>query len=153
MMNTLVRPCDVEHILLDVDIQDRRQLFETVGRFLSPQRQDAASAIARQLDERETLGSTGLGQGVAIPHARLRDLATPIAVLVRTALPIAFGAPDDKLVDLFFILLVPEQATQEHLQRLADAARILCERRVRDGLRTSVSIADVHAVMRDGGQS
>ncbi|WP_243729436.1 PTS sugar transporter subunit IIA [Paludibacterium purpuratum] len=152
-MNTLVRPCDVEHILLDVDIQDRRQLFETVGRFLSPQRQDAASAIARQLDERETLGSTGLGQGVAIPHARLRDLATPIAVLVRTALPIAFGAPDDKLVDLFFILLVPEQATQEHLQRLADAARILCERRVRDGLRTSVSIADVHAVMRDGGQS
>ncbi|MBV8045770.1 MAG: PTS sugar transporter subunit IIA [Paludibacterium sp.] len=151
MISTLARPCEVEHILLDADLHDRRQLFTAIGQVVSQNQPQASADIAQRLDERESLGSTGLGHGVAIPHARMDSLSTSVALLVRTAEPILFDAPDDKPVDLFFVVLVPEQATQEHLQRLADAARLLSERRVREALRTSVSIAAVCAVLRDEG--
>jgi PTS system nitrogen regulatory IIA component len=147
MMNTLARQCDVEHILLDVDIQDRQQLFHKIGKYLHQQRGCSATDIAHKLDEREALGSTGMGHCVAIPHARLTGLPEPVAVLVRTSHPIPFDAPDGKPVRIFFVLLVPDHATQIHLQRLADAACFLNERESRTALLACSTVQDVRRVL------
>lgn len=153
MMNTLARQCDVEHLILNVDIQNRQHLFDTVGKYLHLHHGWSAAEIANRLGEREKLGSTGLGQGVAIPHARLAGLQAPVAILVRPALPIPFDAPDSKPVGLFFILLVPERASQQHLQRLADAARLLNERGVRESLHTCATAHEMRRVLLDWSQS
>ena len=71
---------------------------------------------------REKLGSTGLGQGIAIPHGRIKGLKDALGAFVRPRQPIPFDAPDGKPVSLVFVLLVPEQATEKHLQILSELA-------------------------------
>ena len=148
-MNTLARQCQVEDILLDVDIQNRNQLFDLVAQHLHRRHGLEEDGVADHLSKREQLGSTALGQGVAIPHARIRQLQDPVVTYVHTAQPIPFDAPDGKPVSDFFLLLVPEQATQVHLQLLADAAALLCERGFRDALRAAASALDVRRLLLD----
>jgi PTS system nitrogen regulatory IIA component len=83
---------------------------------------------------RERLGSTGLGEGIAIPHGRIKGLKEAVAALVRLAEPVAFDAPDGKPVSLLLILLVPEQATQQHLEILSEVAELLSDRVMRDAM-------------------
>ena len=87
---------------------------------------DRGELIGRLL-EREKLGSTGLGGGVAIPHCRLGGCDTPLGALVSLREPADFDAPDDAPVDLLFVLLVPEEAQQEHLDILASLARLFSQ--------------------------
>ncbi|MBV8464879.1 MAG: PTS sugar transporter subunit IIA [Burkholderiales bacterium] len=152
-MNTLARQCQVEDILLDVDIQNRQQLFRTVADHLARRHGLPSTDIYSRLEEREKLGSTALGQGVAIPHARINGIDSPLVVFVRTRLPIPFDAPDGKPVGSFFLLLVPAQANQAHLQLLADTASVLCERKVRDALHTATTALDIRRVLLDWTQS
>lgn len=95
-----------------------------------------ASALFANLVARERLGSTGLGSGIAIPHCRLKDLDRVVGSLVTLAQPIEFESPDDRPVDILFALIVPEQATQEHLNTLAALAELFSQeafcRRLRD---------------------
>ena len=96
---------------------------------------------------RERLGSTGLGHGVAIPHARIKGLKTPLAAVLRLRVPIAFDAPDQEPVGLFVFLLVPEAATQQHLEILAEIAAMLSDRALRDRLASAPDAAALHAAI------
>ena len=81
--------------------------------------------VRARLEEREKLGSTGFGRGVAIPHARMPNLTKPVAAFLRLATPVAFDAADDMPVDLVFGLLSPEQAGAAHLHALAAISRMM----------------------------
>ena len=90
--------------------------------------------IAKSLIDREKLGSTGLGQGVAIPHGRIKQLKQATGAFIRTRDAVPFGAPDQEPVRLLFVLLVPEHATDLHLQILSDLAQLFADRALRERL-------------------
>lgn len=87
----------------------------------------ASDDIFQALMAREKLGSTGLGQGIAIPHCRLSNCTTPMGTLVQLKQPIDFDAIDDQPIDLVFVLVVPEEATDEHLQILSSLAMVFSQ--------------------------
>jgi PTS system nitrogen regulatory IIA component len=122
-------------ILLDLDASTKTRLFEEVGRLFEQRHGVSGAHVVRSLTERETLGSTGLGLGIALPHARIRNLPHPVAAFVRLKLPIAFDAPDDKPVSHMVILLVPQQATEHHLHLLAEIAQMFGDRNFRERMR------------------
>lgn len=102
----------------------KKRLFETIAKlFADDQPGLEYSLVLDQLIAREKLGSTGLGEGIAIPHCRVDHCTKPLASLVTLDEPIAYDAPDDQPVDLLFVLLVPAQENQEHLDILATIAR------------------------------
>jgi PTS system nitrogen regulatory IIA component len=90
--------------------------------------------VLERIEEREKLGSTGFGRGVAIPHARIPELARPVAVFFRLAAPVAFDAADGMPVDLIFGLLSPEQAGAAHLHALAAISRMMRDERMHAAL-------------------
>ena len=102
----------------------KKRLFETIAGTISADQESLPTKeIFDHLLAREKLGSTGLGDGIAIPHCRIDQLAAPIGILITLDHPLAFDAPDDKPVDLIFALLVPQEANQQHLDMLAEIAR------------------------------
>ena len=96
---------------------------------------------------REKLGSTGLGQGVAIPHGRAKGLKEAAGALIRLKAPIPFDAPDGKPVQTLFVLLVPDQATDIHLQVLSELAQRFSNRQLREALLTAPTQEAAHALM------
>ena len=90
--------------------------------------------VAASLAHREKIGSTGLGEGVAIPHARVKDLERIQVAYAHLKIPISFDAPDGKPVSDVLVLLVPKQATEEHLSILAEATQMFSDRQFRDRL-------------------
>ena len=96
---------------------------------------------------RERLGSTGLGHGVAIPHGRIKGLKSPMAAVFQLASPIGFDAPDEQPVNLLIFLLVPEAATQKHLEILSEIAEMLSDAALRENIKTSDSQASLHALI------
>lgn len=128
MATSLLR---AEDVLIDLDVANKTKLLEAVGLFLQANHGMVASDVTARLAEREELGSTGLGQGVAIPHARFDGLKEPLAIFVRPRTPIEFDAPDENPVRLCFVLLVPAKATELHLQILAHVAEMLSDSALR----------------------
>lgn len=92
------------------------------------------NAVHERIAERERLGSTGFGRGVAIPHARIEGLNRPVAAFLRLELPVAFEAADGMPVDLVFGLLSPEQAGAAHLHALAAISRMMRDERMHAAL-------------------
>ena len=125
-----------ERCLCQVQAGSRKQLFELVADVLAREREEfhPTELVAGMLS-REKLGSTALGSGIAIPHCRLSDCDTPAGVLITLAQALDFEAPDDEGVDLLFALVVPSEATQEHLNTLADLARLFSQTEFCDALR------------------
>ncbi|CDN61383.1 PTS system nitrogen-specific IIA component, PtsN [Burkholderia cenocepacia H111] len=107
----------------------------------------ARSTVTDNLFARERLGSTGLGEGVAIPHGRIKGLKHPLAAFVRLADAIPFEAPDGQPVGLLIFLLVPEQATQQHLEILSEIAQLLSDRDARERLHNETDIAELHRLL------
>ena len=106
----------------------KKRLFETIARVISDDQPSLVyEEVFAQLIAREKLGSTGLGQGIAIPHCRMDACPEPIGTLVTLEKAIDFDAPDDKPVDLLFALLVPGEAHQQHLDILANVARLFSQ--------------------------
>ncbi|MEO0030639.1 MAG: hypothetical protein RIS94_397 [Pseudomonadota bacterium] len=103
---------------------------------------DAAHVLER-IEERETLGSTGFGRGVAIPHARIDGLTRPVAAFLRLEHPVEFNSADGMPVDCVFGLLSPEQAGATHLQALAAISRLMRDDKMHDKL---VSAPDADAL-------
>lgn len=93
-----------------------------------------ATLVLERIEEREKLGSTGFGRGVAIPHARLPDLGRPVAVFFRLSSPVAFDAADGMPVDMVFGLLSPEQAGAAHLHALAAISRMMRDEAMHEAL-------------------
>jgi nitrogen PTS system EIIA component len=143
--NVVARLLAPEDILLDVDATTRDRVFAEIGRLIGARHGLREQDIVAGLVEREAHGSTALGQGVSIPHARVNGLAQPIAAFVRTRLAIPFDAPDAKPVSSLLVLLVPERATDAHLALLAQAASMFCDKMFRDQLSASVTARDVVA--------
>ncbi len=106
-----------------------------------------ASDILEALMDREALGSTGFGRGVAAPHARLPGIDRLKAVVVRLEKPVAFDAVDGQPVDILFVLFAPETAQTEHLRALARVSRLLRQGEVREHLRQARSPDAIYAVL------
>jgi PTS system nitrogen regulatory IIA component len=114
-----------ERVVCCDDIASKKRLLEHLSELLgksSPQL--SQQAIFDALVNREKLGSTGLGKGVAIPHGRMAALEQPVCAFIRADKPVDFDATDNQPVDLVFCLLVPEDSTEEHLQVLSTIAEI-----------------------------
>jgi len=103
--------------------------------------------VTDSLFSRERLGSTGLGHGVAIPHGRIKGLKSPMAAVFQLAQAIGFEAPDELPVGLMIFLLVPEAATQKHLEILSEIAEMLSDAALRDKMATCDSSATLHALI------
>jgi nitrogen PTS system EIIA component len=112
-----------------------------------------AAATYESTLERERLGGTGVGDGVAIPHARLKGLKTPMAVLAVLDTPVDFDAPDGRPADIVVLLLSPDDAGADHLKALARLSRLLRRPDIRDGIRSARSAAAVHAFTAQTGAS
>lgn len=117
---------------------NKKHLFETIARIICDDQQSLPyDEVSDRLMAREKLGSTGMGQGIAIPHCRMSQCARPLGSLLTLAEAIPFNAPDGVPVDLLFVLLVPVQAHQEHLDILANIAQLISQADICERLRAS----------------
>ncbi len=103
--------------------------------------------VLERLEEREKLGSTGFGRGVAIPHARIPDLGRPVAVFLRLDTPVAFDAADGMPVDMVFGLLSPEAAGAAHLHALAAISRMMRDDKMHDALGEATGAEALYALL------
>ena len=125
------------------------RLFEQIGLLFENSRQIPRARVFDSLFDREKLGSTGLGYGVAIPHGRIKTLKEPVCAFVRTASAIAFEAPDAQPVNLVFAMLVPEHATEAHLELLSELAQMFSDAELRDALATTADIQAAHRLITE----
>lgn len=123
-----------DSVLYDLEVTSKKRVFEQVGIQFENTLGIARSVVFDSLFARERLGSTGLGQGIAIPHGRVKGLKQAAAAFVRLKTPLPFDALDGQPVRLLFFLLVPQQATEEHLQILSEIAQMFSDRPFRDKL-------------------
>ena len=133
-MNLVSRLLPLEHVALGLDVSSKKRLFEQVGLLFENSRQIPRSRVFDSLFDREKLGSTALGYGVAIPHGRIRALKEPVCAFMRTAAPIPFEAPDGEPVSLVFAMLVPEHANETHLELLSGLAQMFSDAALREAL-------------------
>lgn len=121
-------------IQLGLSFSSKKKLFEHAGELFAASAGLKAADVFSSLFERERLGSTALGCGVAIPHGRIKGLKDARGALYRFSTPLEFDSPDDEPVTLCFVLLVPHNADAEHLQILGELAQIFSEEAMREGL-------------------
>jgi len=130
----------------------KRQVLQELARRAGAVTGIADRRIYDALAERERLGTTGIGNGVAIPHCRLAELTRLCAFFARLERPIPFEAIDDEPVDLLFVLLAPADAGAEHLKALARVSRLLRDRAICEKLRGANSADALYALLT-GGQA
>jgi nitrogen PTS system EIIA component len=135
------------NVLLDLDVSSKKRLFEQVGLLFENQHGLARSVVFDSLFARERLGSTGLGQGVAIPHGRIKGLKEALGAFVRLQQPVAFDAPDGNPVSLVFVLLVPEKATEKHLQILSELAQMFSDKTLRESMGRAADASALHQLV------
>lgn len=132
------------HIFLGFEASSKKRLFEEIG-FLFEQTMGISHlTVTSSLLARERLGSTGLGYGVAIPHGRIKGLKEPQLAVFQLRTPIGFDAMDGAPIKLVFALLVPENATQKHLDLLAEIAGLLGDEATRNAFK---SASDIQTLM------
>ena len=143
-MNLISKTLPLENVILDADSTSKKRVFERVGVLFENTHKIARSQIFDSLFAREKLGSTGLGHGVAIPHGRIKGLRDAVAAFVKTQALIPFDAPDGQPVNLIFVLLVPERATDLHLQLLSELAQMFSDKTFREQIQNSDDVAIIH---------
>jgi PTS system nitrogen regulatory IIA component len=150
-MNALTNLFNPDCIALDIPAKSRADAFAAAGELFSKQTGIAASSVVEFLNARENLGSTALGAGVAIPHGRVKGLKQPSAAFMRLQEPIEFSAPDGEPVSILIFLLVPEKATQQHLEILSSIAQLLSDADVRQNLSSTTDPAKVSELLKHWG--
>ncbi|SFP96653.1 PTS IIA-like nitrogen-regulatory protein PtsN [Nitrosomonas cryotolerans] len=148
-MNLISQLLPLSNVIVDLDVASKKRVFEQAGLLFENTLQVARSQVFDSLFAREKLGSTGLGQGVAIPHGRIKGLREAVAALVRMKEAIPFDAPDGQPVNLACILLVPEKATDKHLQILSELAQMFSDRSFRENLLRSKDAVEIHKLIVD----
>jgi nitrogen PTS system EIIA component len=146
-MNRLSQILPSSQVLVRVEATSKKRAFEEAGLLFENQHGLNRALITDSLFARERLGSTGLGHGVAIPHGRIKGLKAPMAAVFLLQAPIGFDAPDEQPVALLIFLLVPEAATQKHLEILSEIAELLSDSALRERLKTSSSGTDLHGLI------
>ena len=136
-MNRLASILSPAQVLVSVDATSKKRAFEEAGLLFEGLHGLSRALITDSLFARERLGSTGLGHGVAIPHGRIKGLKAPMAAVFQLARPIGFDAPDEQAVQLLIFLLVPEAATQQHLEILSEIAELLSDSDLRESLKSA----------------
>jgi PTS system nitrogen regulatory IIA component len=148
-MNRLASILPPAQVLVGVDATSKKRAFEEAGLLFENLHGLSRALITDSLFARERLGSTGLGHGVAIPHGRIKGLKNPLAAVLRVQQPIPFDAPDDEPVSLLIFLLVPEAATQRHLEILSEIAELLSDRELRERMKAAEDAAALHKLISD----
>ena len=146
-MNRLASILSAAQVLVQVDVSSKKRAFEEAGLLFENLHGLSRALVTDSLFSRERLGSTGLGHGVAIPHGRIKGLKSPMAAVFRLAQPIGFDAPDDAPVNLMIFLLVPEAATQKHLEILSEIAEMLSDANLRTQLSASADAVQLHQLI------
>jgi PTS system nitrogen regulatory IIA component len=146
-MSLVAKILMASHVSLDLQASSKKRLFEQAGLLFENLDGIARSLVFDSLFARERLGSTGLGQGVAIPHGRIKGLKEAIGAFVRLAQPVPFDAPDGAPVSLVFVLLVPEKATEKHLQILSELAQMFSDKALREAMSHATDAAALHGLI------
>ncbi|MBV8603978.1 MAG: PTS sugar transporter subunit IIA [Pelomonas sp.] len=146
-MNRLAAILPASNVLANVDASSKKRAFEQAGLLFENNHSISRAIVTDNLFARERLGSTGLGHGVAIPHGRIKGLKNPQAAVLRLTQPIGFDAPDEEPVSLLIFLLVPEAATQRHLEILSEIAEMLSDRELRERLKVETDPAVAHQLI------
>jgi len=146
-MSLLSRILPAENVVLDLPATSKKRVFEQAGLLFENHHGLARIAVFDSLFARERLGSTALGEGVAVPHGRVKGLTDALCAFVRLARPVPFDAPDGRAVNLLVFLLVPEAATQQHLDILAELAQRLSDKALRERLASEPDPQVVHALL------
>ncbi len=146
-MNRLAHILSPAQVLAQVEVTSKKRAFEEAGLLFENLHGLSRALVTDSLFSRERLGSTGLGHGVAIPHGRIKGLKAPLAAVFQLAEPIGFDAPDDRAVNLLIFLLVPEAATQKHLEILSEIAELLSDAALREQLTTSTDALGLHGLI------
>lgn len=139
-----------DRVRCDVRAESKKRALELASEQLAREQSEVGQhQIMEGLCAREKLGSTALGHGVAIPHTRLPELKQPVGVLLRLADRVDFGAADREPVDLLFALLVPENASEEHLQLLAQVADLFGSQQRRERVRGAANAKAICELIAD----
>ena len=146
-MNRLASILPAAQVLVSVDATSKKRAFEEAGLLFESLHGLSRALITDSLFARERLGSTGLGYGVAIPHGRIKGLKAPMAAVFQLEHPIGCDAPDEQPVGLLIFLLVPEAATQKHLEILSEIAELLSDASLREQLKASTDALALHGMI------
>ena len=146
-MNRLSQILPASQVLVGVEATSKKRAFEEAGLLFENQHGLNRALITDSLFARERLGSTGLGHGVAIPHGRIKGLKSPMAAVLRLSAPIGFDAPDEQAVSLLIFLLVPEAATQKHLEILSEIAELHSDAPLREQIMGCGGADELHGLV------
>lgn len=145
-MSALSQYLETRDILLNVQVTSKLQLFEIIGKHMMTAHGVPADSVASSLQRRELAGSTALGNGVAIPHARVKELGRIRLVYARLAPALDFDTPDSQAVSDVVALMVPAPATQDHLDVLAHVASLFSDQNFREALHACLDPIQVKEV-------
>lgn len=141
-----------QKIFIDTDVSSKKKLLELIANIVADKTQLPESVIYSNLLSRERLGSTGLGRGIAVPHARVPDLDQAMGCFFRLSEAVNFEAPDNLAVDLVFTIIIPEQATEEHLLILSALARIFSRDDVCQAIRSATTREEIESIIKSAEQ-
>ena len=136
-------------VLASLKVQSKKQLLQELAARAAAQTQIAERKIFETLTERERLGTTGVGQGIAIPHGRMADLDRIVGVFARLESPLDYDAVDKQPVDLVFMLLAPDAAGADHLKALARVSRLLRNQQALEKLRAATKPEALYAILTE----
>lgn len=146
-MNRLATILSPSQVLAQVEVTSKKRAFEEAGLLFENLHGLSRALVTDSLFSRERLGSTGLGHGVAIPHGRIKGLKAPLAAVFQLSQAIGFDSPDDKPVSLLIFLLVPEAATQKHLEILSEIAELLSDVMLREQMTSCADPLQLHGLI------
>jgi len=146
-MSLVAKLLSPTQVVTDLQVSSKKRLFEQAGLLFENHDKIARSVVFDSLFAREKLGSTGLGQGVAIPHGRIKGLKEALGAFMRLAQPVPFESPDAQPVSLAFVLLVPEKATEKHLQILSELAQMFSDKALREAMSKAADAAALHQLI------
>lgn len=141
-----------QKIFIDTEVTSKKKLLEMIANIVADRSSLSQSTIYNNLLGRERLGSTGLGKGFAVPHARVPELNQTIGCFFRLKDPVNFESPDNQPVDLVFTIIIPEEATEEHLQILSSLARIFSQPDICQAIREAPGKTEIEQIIQAAEQ-
>lgn len=136
-----------ETIIVNIEARNKKFLLEELSKVIAEKYQINATEVEDVIMERENLGSTGLGKGIAIPHGRIDSITSPIGLLVKLSSPIEFDAIDKEPVDIIFMLLAPISSGADHLNALGAVSEILRDASIVEKMRAATVVEEVSSLL------
>jgi len=140
---------DKGSILLDYELKSKKSVLELISKSMAEITGTNSDNIFSKLYEREKLGTTAFGNGIAIPHARIDKLANAKIMILKLKTPVDFESVDNKKVDIIFTLLVPDDESDKHVEVLSKIASLLDNKIMRENLRQAKNESDIISLLKD----